>query len=408
VAALVELVGSAHWFDPVKWNLFKLPFAGDCAALFADVLGRQLGAIRGKARKCLVLDCDNTLWGGVIGDDGLENIKVGSGSAEGESYLAVQRLALDLRARGILLAVCSKNFEATARGPFRDHPDMLLRECDIASFQANWTDKPSNLEAIAEDLSVGIESLVFLDDNSAERAQMREALPLVAVPELPADPALYPLYLSAAGYFEAISYSAEDGARAQSYAANASRAEVKAKVRDLGDYLSALDMELGISGFDAAGRARIAQLINKSNQFNLTSRRYTEMEVRAMENDPSLITLQARLNDKFGDFGMISVVIARPVTGDETVIEIDSWLMSCRVLGRRVEEGMLDALVGRARAAGKSAIRARYVPSAKNGMVSEFFDNLGFERVGQEPDGERSYVLTLDAFVTPMLPFKTT
>lgn len=408
VAALVELVGSAHWFDPVKWNLFKLPFASDCAGLFADMLARQLGAIRGKARKCLVLDCDNTLWGGVIGDDGIENIKIGSGDAEGESFLAIQRLALDLKARGILLAVCSKNFEETAREPFRDHADMLLREQDIAVFQANWTDKPSNLEAIAATLSIGIDSLVFLDDNAAERAQMREALPLVAVPELPADPALYPLYLSAAGYFEAISYSTEDGARAQSYAANASRAEVMEKVRDLGDYLSALDMELRVSAFDAAGRARIAQLINKSNQFNLTTRRYTEVEVRAMENDPDLITLQSRLSDKFGDFGMIGVVIARPVADDATSIEVDSWLMSCRVLGRRVEEGMLEALVTRARDAGKSVIRARYVPSAKNGMVSDFFDKLGFEMVGQDPDGAKSYVLGLEGFVAPTLPFKMT
>lgn len=407
VVALVEMVGSAHWFDPVKWNLFKLPFASDCAALFADMLARQLGAMRGKARKCLVLDCDNTLWGGVIGDDGIENIKIGSGTAEGESFAAVQKLARDFKARGILLAVCSKNFEETARGPFRDHPDMVLRENDIAVFQANWTDKPSNLEAIAEKLSIGIDSLVFLDDNSAERAQMREALPLVAVPELPADPALYPLYLSAAGYFEAISYSAEDGARAQSYAANASRAEVRETIRDLGDYLSALEMKFRVCGFDAAGRSRIVQLINKSNQFNLTARRYTEAEVREMESDAGLITLQVRLTDKFSDFGMISVVIARPVANDTTSIEIDSWLMSCRVLGRRVEEGMLEALVARARAAGKSVVRARYLPTAKNGMVSDFFDKLGFEMVGQEQDGAKFYVLDLNAFVAPILPFKT-
>lgn len=402
VAALAEQVGTAHWFDPVLWHQYKLPFAADCAALFADAVGRKLGAMRGKARKCLVLDCDNTLWGGAIGDDGIEGIEIGQGSALGESFLAIQRLALDLRERGVMLAICSKNLDANARQPFRDHADMLLRESHIAVFQANWADKPSNLEAIANTLGIGVDALVFLDDNAAERAEVRAALPMVAVPELPADPAWYPLYLSSAGYFEAVAFSAEDRTRAESYAANAQRAEVLGRTRDLGDYLRALGMEIDIRPFDAIGVPRIAQLVNKSNQFNLTTRRYTESEIRAFAEDPSVVTLQVRLRDRFGDFGMIGVVIGRDA-GD--AIEVDSWLMSCRVLGRKVEEAMLAALVAAARAKGKARVLACYLPTAKNAMVAELFDRLGFERVREGEGGERDYALDMAGYVIPELPF---
>jgi len=405
LASVAEQVGTAQWFDPVMWNLYKLPVAPQVAPLLADVIARVLGAMRGKARKCLVLDCDNTLWGGVIGDDGMEGIAIGSGNAEGESFLAVQQLALDLKNRGIILAVCSKNFDENARQPFREHPDMLLRESDIAVFQANWSDKASNLEAIAATLNIGLDSLVFLDDNSAERAQVRAALPMVAVPELPADAAWYPAYLSSAGYFEAVAWSDEDLNRSASYLANAQRAEVQQRSRDLGDYLAALEMALSARAFDAQGRGRIAQLINKSNQFNLTTRRYTEAEVAGMESDPQTITLQVRLRDKYSDFGMIGVIIARAVAEDAEAIDIDTWLMSCRVLGRRVEEAMLQALVHSARAAGRSRLLAHYLPTAKNGMVRELFDTLGFDLVEETEAGERHYRLDLDRYATKPLPF---
>jgi FkbH-like protein len=268
VASLAEQVGTARWFHAQSYHLYKLPFLPAGVPLFADWLGRLVGALCGKARKCLVLDLDNTCWGGVIGDDGLDGIRLGPGSSEGESFVAVQQAALALRARGVMLAVASKNNDAIARAAFRDHPEMVLRETDIAVFQANWNDKPSNLEAIAQALSIGIDSLVFLDDNAAERAQMRAALPAVTVPELPADPAHYPAMLLAAGYFEAVSFSDEDRDRAAGYQANTERVAVRSRVRDLGDYLSALQMEIGHAPVDSIGRARIAQLINKSNQFN--------------------------------------------------------------------------------------------------------------------------------------------
>lgn len=405
LASVAEQVGTAQWFDPVMWNLYKLPVAPHCAPLLADVIARTLGAVRGKARKCLVLDCDNTLWGGVIGDDGIENILIGSGNPEGESFLAVQQLALDLKNRGIILAICSKNFDESARQPFREHPDMLLRESDIAVFQANWSDKASNLEAIAAVLNIGLDSLVFLDDNSAERAQVRAALPMVAVPELPADAAWYTAYLSSAGYFEAVAWSDEDASRSASYAANAQRAEVQSKSRNLGDYLAALDMALSARPFDLQGRGRIAQLINKSNQFNLTTRRYTEVDVATVESDPQAITLQVRLRDRFSDFGMIGVIIARPNADDANAVDVDTWLMSCRVLGRRVEEAMLRGLVEGARAQGRSRIHAHYLPTAKNGMVRELFDTLGFTLIEETEAGERHYRLDLDNYAARELPF---
>jgi FkbH-like protein len=405
VAALAERVGVENWFSPVQWNLYKLPFSSACNAVYADAVGRILGAVRGKARKCLVLDLDNTLWGGVVGDDGVEGLKIGEGSPEGEAHLAVQRLALQLRDRGVMLAVCSKNFDETARRPFRELPDMLIRESDIAVFQANWIDKASNLEAIAKTLNIGVDALVLLDDNPAERAQVRAALPMVAVPELPADPSFFAPYLAASGLFEAVSFSQEDLIRAGSYAADAKRAEVMAQTRDLGDYLAALDMWISFAPFDAVGRARIAQLINKSNQFNLTTRRYTEAEVEAAERDPSVYTLQVRLGDKFGDFGMIGVVIARPHTeSGKPAWDIDSWLMSCRVLGRKVEEAMLAEIARAALAVGIQYLAGSYAPTSKNGMVKDHYAKLGFAMTEETDAGARRFLLNLSAWEPPSLP----
>jgi FkbH-like protein len=404
VAALAERIGTDLWFDPVHWATYKLPFSAECFPVHGEMLARLLAAIRGKTRKCLVLDLDNTLWGGVIGDDGLEGITLGQGSALGESFLSLQQYALELRARGIMLAVCSKNDHEVARRPFREHPEMVLKEFHIAVFQANWLDKPSNLEAIAKTLNIGLDALVMLDDNPAERAQIRAALPMVAVPELPSDPSWFTWYLTAAGYFEAISYSREDAGRAASYAADTKRAEVMEKARDLGDYLSSLEMIVRFAPFDAAGRKRIAQLINKTNQFNLTTRRYTEAEVTAMETADSLFTLQVRLADRFGDLGMIGIVICRQAPTPDTW-DIDTWLMSCRVLGRRVEEAMLARVVAGARARGVRQLVGTYIPTAKNGMVKDHYAKLGFALV-EDSDGIRRFELSIDDAPAMVLPFQ--
>ncbi len=385
-AALAECVGLARWHDPVQWTLGKFPFAHDVVPLYCDWVGRLLGAARGKARKCLVLDLDNTLWGGVIGDDGLAGIVLGNGSPAGEAHLSVQQTALALRERGVILAVSSKNDDAVARSAFQQHPEMLLKEDHIAVFQANWQDKASNLKAIAAALEIGIDSLVLLDDNPAERAQVRAALPEVAVPELPADPAYFAGTLLAAGYFEATGFTAEDRQRAEQYQANAARAAALGAATDLESHLQSLQMKALCSPFDSLGRARITQLINKTNQFNLTTRRYTESDVKAFEESGSGLTLQIRLVDRFGDNGMISVIICT-ASGPDWMI--DTWLMSCRVLNRKVERMTLNQIVAAARAAGVRALIGEYIHTERNGMVKDHYSRLGFDPLEQTGQSSR-------------------
>ncbi len=383
-AGLADTVGLATWHDPGLWHMARVPFSNRVLPLYADHIMRVIAAWRGKSRRCLVLDLDNTLWHGVIGDDGLDGIRLAEGDPVGEAHRDVQDRALQFRSQGVVLAVSSKNDDAVARTAFRDHAEMVLKEDHIAVFQANWRDKATNIQAISDDLALGLESLAFLDDNPAERGLIREALPRVGVPELPEDPALYVRTLVASGLFEATTFSDEDRRRAEDYQSNSKRVALQASVTDIGEYLRSLDMEFAVLPFDAPGRARIAQLINKSNQFNLTTRRYSEADVAAMEDDSGLLTLQIRLRDRFADNGMISVVICRT---DGATWEIDTWLMSCRVLGRRVERAILQVLKDAAQAAGITTLRGRYIPTDRNGMVAQHYAQLGFGLVETREDG---------------------
>ncbi len=402
VAGLAETVGLADWHSPSEWNLAKLPFSNRFLALYADHVARLIAALRGKSRRVLVLDLDNTVWGGVIGDDGLEGIQVAQGDATGEAYLAVQRLAVELRERGVVLAVSSKNDDEIARLPFRNHPEMLLKEEHIAVFQANWNDKATNITAIAKELSLGLDSIVFLDDNPVERNLVRQLLPAVAVPELPADPALYARTLAAAGYFESISYSDEDVARARFYQDNAKRVGLQNQVGDLDAYLASLQMEITFQPFDEIGRARVTQLINKSNQYNLTTKRYTEPEVAAAQQDPRCFTLQVRLLDSFGDNGMISVIICREQSS--SVWEIDTWLMSCRVLGRRVEQMVLREVLEHARRHGIHKLIGAYHPTDRNKLVEDHYSKLGFTLIGTDPDRTTTWELDVDTAAVEAAP----
>jgi len=404
VAGLAETVGLAEWHDPQLWNLAKFAFSDAMIPLYADHVARTVAAIRGKSRKVLILDLDNTVWGGVIGDDGLEGINVAQGDARGEAYLAVQRFALDLRQRGILLAVSSKNSDKVAREPFEKHPEMLLKLDHIAVFQANWNDKATNIQAIAEELSLGLDAMVLLDDNPVERGLVRKLLPQVAVPELPEEPANYVRTLAAAGYFEAVTFSSEDLKRAGFYQGNAKRATLRQQAGGVDAYLASLDMTITFQPFDATGRARIVQLINKSNQYNLTTRRYTDPEVSAAENDPSVFTLQVRLADTFGDNGMISVVICRP--GETSSWEIDTWLMSCRVLGRKVENMVLREILQHARRAGISKLIGTYLPTGRNQLVADHYARLGFGKVGEEESGLTRWELLTDGAEPDSIPMK--
>ena len=385
VAALASNVGVYNWFDERQWYLSRVPMANVFIPLYTDRIASILGAVRGKSKKCLVLDLDNTIWGGVIGDDGLEGILIGQGNPRGESYLALQQLALELKKHGVILAVCSKNDEQNARQPFREHPDMLLKEDDISVFVANWEDKASNIRYIAETLNIGLDSLVFVDDNAAEREIVRMRVPEVTVPELPKDAALYPRTLAAANYFEMISFTTEDSQRAGQYTQNAKRRELSQSSENIDDFLTSLDMEMTISPFDELGRKRIVQLINKTNQFNLTTQRYTETEVEQFEKSSDVFTMQIRLSDRFGDNGMISALICRQI---DKQWEIDSWLMSCRVIKRRVEEAVCDELVQLALKHNIEKIKGVFIPSPKNSLVKTHYQQLGFELEATKGEAE--------------------
>lgn len=394
VAGLSETVGLAEWHSPFLWNLGKFPFSDEFIPLYSDYVARLIAALRGKTRKVLVLDLDNTVWGGVIGDDGMEGIKIAQGDARGEAHLAVQRLALDLRSRGIVLAVSSKNSDDVARIPFEKHPEMLLKLDHIAVFQANWNDKASNIQAIADELSLGLDSMVFLDDNPMERGLVRKLLPQVAVPELPEEPAYYARTLAAAGYFESVAFSTEDLKRAGFYQDNAKRSSLQKQLGGVDAYLASLDMTITFQPFDSIGRSRVVQLINKSNQYNLTTRRYTEPEILQVEDDPAAFTLQVRLTDVFGDNGMISVVICRP--SGIGAWEVDTWLMSCRVLGRGVENMVLREIVEHARAQGIKQIVGVYRPTDRNKLVLDHYSKLGFTKLSGDESGITRWELEVD------------
>ncbi|MDB5711462.1 MAG: haloacid dehalogenase [Sphingomonas bacterium] len=396
--AIAAAIGSRQWRDPVAMHVAKSLFSINLAPLVADRLCATLAPIFGKSRRGLVLDLDNTLWGGVIGDDGLAGINIGQGDAVGEAHLSLQRLALELRRRGVVLTVCSKNDDAVARGPFREHPDMLLREEHFAVFQANWSDKATNLKTIADELALNPDALVFVDDNPAERARVRQQFPEVAVPELPDDPALYASCLAAAGYFEMASLGADDLNRAEAYQNNARRAEIRKTIGDYDQYLQSLDMTLTVSAFDAVGRSRIAQLTNKSNQFNLTTIRRHEDDIRQVEESASHFGLQFRLVDSFGDNGMICVVVLEK-KGD--TVEIDTWLMSCRVLERGVEQAVLNEILAIASRLGATTVTGRYIPTERNAMVRDHYARLGFEATDDAaaPDGVTWWRIAVENFV---------
>jgi FkbH-like protein len=395
--------GLRAWHDPALWHRSKQEVSPVVAPLWGDLVGRVLAAQQGKAFKALVLDLDNTLWGGVIGDDGLDGIVLGQGSPLGEAFAAVQDYAKELSRRGVILAVASKNDEANALEPFEKHPEMVLARNDIAAFRADWNDKAGNIRAIAKDLNIGIDALVFLDDNPFERTLVREELPMVAVPEIPDDPALVPQVLADAGYFEAVTVTSEDLERTQQYQSNRARDQLKATATDIDGYLRGLEMRMIWSRFDSVGLQRTVQLINKTNQFNLTTRRYSEADVVAVMNDPYSFGLQLRLVDRFGDNGIIAVIIGRlqATAGD---LLIDTWLMSCRVLGRQVEPTTLNLIAAEAKRLGARRLVGEYIPSKKNAMVKDHYERLGFTVQQRYDDGRSTAVIELANF-TPAKTF---
>jgi FkbH-like protein len=380
LARHVQWQGREGFADPVLWHRAKQLVSPAAAPVYGDLVARIAAATRGLSRKCLVLDLDNTLWGGVVGDEGIEGLRLGPGGAEGEAFAAVQRFAQQLARRGVILAVCSKNDPAIAEDAFARHPGMVLRREEIACFAASWDDKATGLRRIAKALNIGLDALAFLDDNPAERAIVRQELPMVAVPELPEDPALWPAALALAGLFEPAAFTAEDAARGASYAADAAREAALEAATDMPAYLRSLAMRLRAAPVGGAHIARVAQLMNKTNQFNLTTRRRDEAEVARLAARPDHVFLSFALTDRFGDNGLISVVLARPdeaLPADEMLV--DTWLMSCRVLGRGVEAAVLGVVAEAARRRGARALVGEYRPTAKNALVRDHYAALGFD-----------------------------
>ena len=376
--------GLDAWFDTARWLQGKMEVAPQAAPRYGELLARLLGAREGRSRKCLVLDLDDTLWGGVIGDVGVDGIVLGEGSARGEAHLALQRYAKLLKDRGVILAVCSKNDPAIAEAGFRDHPEMLLRPGDIAAFVANWNDKVENLIEIAQRLNIGLDSLVFVDDSAVERARVRESLPMVAVPELPTDPALYVRSLARGGYFEALTFTDDDRARGDQYAGNSQRDAARAASDDVDRFLQGLGMVVSYGRVSSVDLARVTQLINKTNQFNTTTRRYSAEEIEGLAADPTGLVLQFRLLDRFGDNGLVSVIILRPCEGNvSSILEIENWVMSCRVFGRQLEQEVMNITVQAARERGIETLRADFIPTPRNGVINNLFADLGFVRSNQ-------------------------
>jgi FkbH-like protein len=383
IARASERDGIDAWFDAGCWLQGKLEIAPQAAPLYGDMVARILAAQRGLSKKCLVLDLDNTLWGGAIGDDGPEGILLGRGSAVGEAHLALQHYAKQLRERGVVLAVCSKNESKVAEAVFDGHPEMVLRRSDIAAFLANWADKAENLRAIAVRLNIGIDSLVFVDDNPVERARVRQSLPMVAVPEMPPDAAQYVRCLADAGYFEVVAFTSEDRHRADQYAANAEREALHESAQSMDEFLRGLQMSVLFAPFTTVDRPRVVQLFNKTNQFNATSRRYTSEEITHLADLSNVLTLQFRLVDRIGDNGLVSAMILRPTPDDQEVLEIENWVMSCRVFGRQLEFEAMNIAVEAARKRGVRALVADYIPTAKNKVIDTLYSGLGFTKVKQ-------------------------
>jgi len=383
VESVASWLGRQQWFEDRFWDSAKYFCALDCLPYVVNSFVAIVMASLGRIIKCVVVDLDNTLWGGVIGDDGLDGIQI-SAHGEGEAFYRMQQYLRALKQRGIVLAVCSKNEMANALLPFEKHPEMVLRREDFAAFVANWNDKAVNIRQIKETLNIGFDSMVFLDDNLFERNLVRELVPAVVVPELPEEPADYVRAISELNLFETTSFSAEDAQRTEMYRAQAGRREEQAGFASVEEFLQSLDMRITVGRFDAFHLPRISQLMQRSNQFNLTTRRLSEIECKALMDNADWLPLYAKLADRLSDHGLISIVTIEVLPDD---LAIRDWLMSCRVLGRGVESFLMNRVVKHAQELGLARVTAEYIPTAKNGMVKDFFEQFGFERVAEGTSG---------------------
>ncbi len=386
---LSAMCGIEKWFSPTTWYAYKYCVDTPHIATLCHSVSNIIKSIFGKNKKCAVLDLDNTLWGGIIGDDGPQGIALGNETPTGMAYSEFQQYLKQLSSTGVLLSVCSKNEEKNALEGF-ERDDSVLRRDDFTSFKANWEPKHLNIAEIAKEINIGLDSLVFIDDNPAEREIVRSELGEVAVPEVSA----VEMYISAidkAGYFEVTSLSEDDKRRGEMYKQNSQRAALQQTFGDYSDYLRSLNQTADIGSFTAEHAERITQLINKTNQFNLTTRRYTAAEVSTIIGSNDYITLYGRLVDKFGDNGIVTAVIAK-INGAEA--NIDLWIMSCRTFKRHLEFAMFDTLVELCKTKGVKRINGQYIPTQKNLLVNDFYGKISFDLLSEDDSGKKLFSFT--------------
>ena len=379
IAGLQSKLGRDMMFSSNVYVSTEMVLSVDAVPYVAKRVMDIVCAIKGQFKKCLILDLDNTLWGGVIGDDGLEGIQLGHGLGIGKAFTEFQMWVKKLKQRGIIICIASKNNEETAKEPFEKHPDMVLKLDDIAVFQANWETKVDNIRTIQSILNIGFDSMVFLDDNPFERNMVRENIKGITVPELPEDPGEYLEYLYSLNLFETASYSSADKDRTKQYQVEAKRVSFSKSFTNEAEFLKSLNMVSTVSGFTKFNTPRVAQLSQRSNQFNLRTVRYTEADIAEMAADPDIIDISFTLKDKFGDNGLIAVIILKPIEKD--TLFIDTWFMSCRVLKRGMENFTLNTIVEYAKSAGYKRVVGEYLPTAKNRMVERHYPDLGFKKI---------------------------
>jgi len=375
LSAIQNQIGKAALFQTTVYINTEMVLSIDSLPLVASKTVALISAMYGKFKKCVILDLDNTTWGGIIGDDGLENIQIGS-LGIGKAFSEFQYWVKKLKNRGIIVAVCSKNTESIAKEPFEKHPDMVLHLEDIAVFMANWENKVDNIRQIQSILNIGFDSMVFLDDNPFERNMVRENIPQLTVPELPEDPADYLEYLYSLNLFETVSFSSLDAERTKQYQVEAERTVLQKSFANEDEFLQSLNMLSLVEPFNKFNTPRVAQLSQRSNQFNLRTVRYTEADIESLGKSDGHLTFSFTLEDKFGDNGLICVIILKKE--DATTLFIDTWFMSCRVLKRGMENFTLNTVVAAAKENGFAQLKAEYIPTAKNEMVKDHYEKLGF------------------------------
>ena len=377
--------------DLFDWKFYFISQMGMNPKLSKDFAAwwqKKLSSIALKRKKCLVLDLDNTLWGGVLGEDGIEGIKIG-GDYPGKAFLYFQEALLELSKSGVILTICSKNNEQDVLDAWEKNPFIVLKKEHFAAYRINWTDKATNIKALAEELNIGLDSFVFLDDNPTERELIKQLLPMVSVPDFPAQPYELPVFFKQVveDYFKVYSVTDEDKKKTEQYKANAARAQAAASFTDFGAFLESLDIQIGIEAANEFNIQRIAQMTQKTNQFNLTTKRYTDADVKGFVAEGWKIWCIS-VADKFGDNGITGCVMVTPVG------EIDTFLLSCRILGKGIEMAFVKKVLSILRESGLASLKAQYIPTAKNAQVAEFWDKCGFTCVG-EADGVKDYEIDL-------------